>query len=419
MIERYYLKEMKQIWEEENYYRKWRDVEVAVLKARGDETLAQKIKTINVEPEEIRKRENKSGHELNAFLDLLEEKVGDEAGKIHKGLTSSDIMDTARILQIKETLVIFDDKFENILNILKEKAVKYKKLVMCGRTHGQVAEPITLGLKFARFLEFARRNAERIEEAKPRILVGKISGAVGTYSLISPEEEKKVLDYLGLKPLNVAAQIIPRDIFSEYLFIMALISSFAEEIAMEIRLLTQDGIKEVSEPFTSTQTGSSAMPHKKNPVICERICGLARLVKSYVNVGLTNISLWNERDISHSSNERLILEESSSLTYYILDKLEFVLKDLEVHSENIRENLKKAGLRLFSSGILKLLLDNGLGRKKAYSLAKDLFREDSTFAEIKETLKKEAGIKEEDVKKVLDTDYYLSNVEIIFSRLEV
>ncbi len=401
MIERYYLKEMKDIWSEKNYYKKWKDIEIAVLKVRGEDEIALKLENINIEPEEVRRIEKKSGHELNAFLSILENEAGDEAGAIHKGLTSSDIMDTARVLQMKESIEILEVKLKKIRDILKEKATLYKDIIMCGRTHGQFAEPITLGLKFAKFLEFAKRNIERIEEAKHRMFVGKISGAVGTYSLTTIEEEAKILKELGLKPVKVSSQIIPRDIFAEYLYLMALISSFAEEIATEIRLLSQDGIKELAEPFLSTQTGSSAMPHKKNPVICERICGLSRLVRSFTEVGLSNISLWNERDISHSSNERIIIADASSLSYYILERLEFVLTGLTVHRENIDNNLKKAGTKLFSSSVLKLLLDKGLSRKKAYLLVKEMFQNEITIEQIKDILLREADITEKEVESVL------------------
>lgn len=419
MIERYYLKEMKDIWLEDNYYRKWKEVEIAVLRARGEDKIAEKITGIEVDPAEVRKREKSSGHELNAFLEILEEKIGKGAEKIHKGLTSSDVMDTARILQIKDSLSIIKKSYNKAVAVLREKTIKYKEIVMCGRTHGQVAEPVTLGLKFARFLEAGRRNQKRLNEISRRLLVGQISGAVGTYSLVSPEEEEKILKNLGLKPVSISSQVIPRDIFAEYLFVLSLICAFAEEIATEIRLLAQDGIKEVSEPFTSRQTGSSAMPHKKNPVICERICGLSRLVRGYVGVGISNITLWNERDISHSSNERIILEEASSLTYYILVKLRFVLTQINVHTENIKKNLKTAGFHIFSSGILKLLLDRGLSREKAYSITQGIYKKNVTKAEIKRILKKEAGLDGGDVEKVLKFSHYLKNIRKIFKRLEL
>lgn len=419
MIERYYHKEMKDIWAEENYYLKWQEVEIAVLKARGENELAEKIKKITIKPEEVRNKEKRSGHELNAFLEILGEKISDKAGDIHKGLTSSDVMDTARILQVKDSLKLVKRMLDSNVEILKEKAIKYKNLAMCGRTHGQFAEPVALGLKFARFLESGRRNQKRLKEITKRLLVGQINGAVGTYSLVSLAEEEKILKNLGLKPVSVSSQVIPRDIFAEYIFVLALICSFAEEVALEIRLLTQDGIKEVSEPFTQRQTGSSAMPHKKNPVICERICGLARLVRSYVDVGISNIALWNERDISHSSNERIILSEASSLAYYILERLEFVVKNIQVNTKNIKENLKKAGMRIFSSGVLKLLLDKGLSRQRAYSLAQNIFKNDVTKLEIKRILKKEAGLNGDAIDKVLNSNYYLKNINEIYKRLEL
>ncbi|MBN2406573.1 MAG: adenylosuccinate lyase [Elusimicrobia bacterium] len=417
MIDRYYLKEMKDIWDEYNYYLKWKEVEAAVLRVRGKNSLADRIGRIKVTPEEVRKKESVSGHELNAFLSILEEKSGDNAGEVHKGLTSSDVMDTARMLQVKESLAVIRKALKKNVDILREKALKYKNLVMCGRTHGQFAEPVTLGLKFARFMESGKRTLARLDGISGELSVGQITGAVGTYSLVTLQEEKKILGKLGLSPVGITSQVLPRDIFADYLYLMALVCSFAEEVALEIRLLTQDGIKEASEPFTRHQTGSSAMPHKKNPVICERICGLSRLVRSYVEVGISNIPLWNERDISHSSNERIILEESSSLAYYVMKKLEFVIKGAAVHKENIKKNLEAAGMRIFSSGVLKLLLDSRLKREEAYSLAKDIFMKGTDKAGIRKILGEKAGISSREIDRVLDFGYYLKSIDGIFRRL--
>jgi len=288
---------------------------------------------------------------------------------------------------------------------------------MCGRTHGQFAEPVTLGLKFARFHQSGIRTLKRLSQAKSRMFVGQISGAVGTYSSVTPAEEEKILGILGLKSAGITSQVIPRDIFAEYIFIMALICALAEEIALEIRLLAQDGIKEVTEPFTKKQTGSSAMPHKKNPVICERICGLSRMVRSYTDLSLSNIALWNERDISHSSNERIMMEEASALTYYILQKLEFVISGIDVHKPNINANIKKAGNKLFSSGVLKIILDKGASRKEAYSITQKLFIRENSIQHIKTVLKNEAGLTEKEVKKAMSFEYYLENVNKIYKRL--
>lgn len=417
MIDRYLLEEMKNIWGEKNYYRKWKDVEAAVLNARGEDNLAEKVKKIEIEPEEVRKREEKSGHELNSFLSIIEDKIGKEAGKVHKGLTSSDVMDTARMLQVSDSLDLIENKLKENINKLVEKVEKYKDTVMCGRTHGQFAEPVTLGLKLARFWAHAKRNLDRLQDSRKRIKVGAISGAVGTYSLISPEQEKEILSDLGLRPSEISSQIIPRDVFGEYVYVLSLICSLCEEIANEIRLLSQDGVKEVTEPFASTQKGSSAMPHKRNPVVCERICGLSRLVKSMVQTALSNITLWNERDISHSSNERIILEEASCLTYYILVKTEFIVKNMDVHEKNIKNNLKKAGTRLFSSGVLKIVLDKGVSREKAYSFVKKLFSEEPSVEKIKNVLNKEFDIKPEEVEKVLEYKFYTRYVGEIIERV--
>ncbi|MGM0567756.1 MAG: adenylosuccinate lyase [Elusimicrobiota bacterium] len=419
MIDRYFTEEMKNLCSEKNYYRKWLEVEAAVLKARGRNKLASAVLEQEIEPEEIRKKEEISGHELNAFLSILQERIGPEAASIHSGLTSSDVMDTARILQVKDSIELTENKLKLVKEALKEKALQHKDLIMCGRTHGQIAEPLTMGLKIARWYSFACRNLERIEEYSKRILVGKISGAVGSYSLVTPEEEKKSLAFLGLNAAPVASQVIARDIFAEYLFLMATISSMAGEISTEIRLLTQDFIKEASEPFSSTQTGSSAMPHKKNPILCERMSGLARLTASYVQTGFSNITLWNERDISHSSNERIMLQDSSSLCCYILDKLLFVLKNLTVHEENIKNNLERAGARLYSSAVLKLLLDKKTEREKAYRLSQKIFMQEKTKNEIKEILVKETSVTPEEAAEALDPRNYLKNIDEIYRRLGI
>ncbi len=418
MIERYYLKAMKDIWGEKNYYRKWVEIEAAFLEVRGYGDLAREILSMDIEPEDVREGEKTSGHELNSFLEILISGTeSPDSGEIHKGLTSSDVMDTARVMQMKESLRGVREKLESVRDLLRRRALEYKDTVTCGRTHGQYAEPLSLGLKFARWYAHASRNIQRIDEAGKRILTGTISGAVGTYSLVTPEEEEKVLDILGLKPSPAPSQILPRDPFAEYLFIHALAARGAAEIALEIRLLSQDGIKEAAEPFTEKQKGSSAMPHKKNPVICERICGLARLVSSNVTAALENIELWNERDISHSSNERLIIEDSSSLTYYILEKLEFVLEGLEVNRENIDKALEAAGPRLCSSAVLKLLLESGLRREEAYRKAQEVFMSGSTAEEIINTLVETPGLEEEALREALSPAGYLKNIDAVYGRL--
>ncbi|HPA77942.1 MAG TPA: adenylosuccinate lyase [Kiritimatiellia bacterium] len=418
MIERYYPAGMKEIWDEAAYYGFWKSVWQAVLRTRGQDELAAKLAGASLEPEAVRAREAINGHELNACLALLEEQLGGGAVQLmHRGLTSSDVMDTARMLQLNRSLTLIQKTLDPVLSALKDKAVKYKHLIICGRTHGQWAEPTTLGLKFARFLSSGQRAAARLENVSAKIAVGKITGAVGTYSLISPDEEARVLARLGLKPLPVTSQIIPRDLFSDYLYALAMVCAFAEEIALGIRLMGQDGIREAAEPFASRQTGSSAMPHKKNPVICERICGLARLVRSHVEVGIGNIALWNERDISHSSNERIILEESSSLTLYILEKLLPVVQRLEVYEDNIRNNLERAGVRIFSSGILKALLETEMSRDEAYAVTKQIFQSGDDPAAVRKLLGEKTSLSAEAVSRALDPKEYVKHVDDIFKRM--
>ncbi|NLB34425.1 MAG: adenylosuccinate lyase [Elusimicrobia bacterium] len=417
MIERYTLPEMKNIWGEKNYYTYWLKVEAAVLSATGDESLAARILEINIDPEEVREREKINGHEFNAFIDIIQERLGSGAGQLHRGLTSFDIMDTARILQIKESLSLIEKNLIKLKEIYKEKALLYRDLLMCGRTHGRIAEPITLGLKFARYYASAERNLERIGEFTARGLKGKISGAVGTYSLIDPEVEEKALSLLGLSPQEITSQVVPRDIFAEYLSLLALISSSAAELATEVRLLSQDGIGEIYEAFGGDQTGSSAMPHKRNPVISERICGLARLVANYPNTGFTNIALWNERDITHSSNERVILEDASILTHYILVLSKGMTPSLEIDKDRIQENYNSALPRLLSSSALSFLLEKDIERGRAYSLLRDAAMKNISTEEIVKMISHESRTPESIVWEKINPSNALKHIPVIYRRL--
>lgn len=420
MIERYTLPEMSHIWGEKNYYRTWLKVEEAVLKARGDEELASRIKDIYIGPKEIREREKYNGHELNAFLDIIEEEIGAGSERIHRGLTSFDIMDTARILQIKDSLLLIEELLRKLRELFRRKALEYENLLMTGRTHGRIAEPVTLGIKFARFYALTSRNIERLEEFKTRGLIGKISGAVGGYSLTDTETEKKALETLGLTPAPISSQVLPRDIFAEYLALMAFITSGAAESATEVRLLSQDGIDEVFEKFSDKQTGSSAMPHKKNPVISERICGLARLVSSYVNTGFANTALWNERDITHSSNERIIIEDASILTHYILKKTLDLFTSISVDEKNIQRNFKRAEPLMISSAALSILLEKGVERSRAYSLIKDIFQKDDiSLDKVTSLLIEETGADEAEITEKLNPQKTLKNIPQIFERLGI
>ncbi|MCD6413674.1 MAG: adenylosuccinate lyase [Elusimicrobia bacterium] len=416
MIDRYILPQMKKVWSEENYFEKLKEVEVAALFAAGEKQLAAKLEKVTVKLGKIRKIEKKNEHEINAFLEFLEGEIGRAAGKIHKGMTSSDVLDTARALQMREALKIIEEKLSSLEKILRNKALKYRRIVMAGRTHGQFAEPITLGLKFVLWFDEMRRNHRRLEEMKKRIFVGKISGACGTYSLVSPSFEKKVLKALNLKPIT-SNQVVQRDIHAEYFFVLSLICATAGKIAQEVRLLSQDGIKELGEPFMKTQTGSSAMPHKRNPVIAERVCGLARLAGAFVPAALSNVALWNERDISHSSNERIMFEEASALTDYILSKIIFIVGNLVVFKENIRRNLDEASARIYSSAVLKYLLDFGLSRVQAYRIAKNCFAEAFTKEEVFEFLKKRMKVDKEKIFEIMSPEYYLRNADEIFRRV--
>jgi len=430
MLERYTLKEMRNIWEEKNRYEKWLDVELAVCEAMQKEGLipkgtVEKIrKKAKINLEAIHNFEKSNNHEVIAFLDSLSKIVGNEAKYIHLGLTSSDIMDTGLALQIKDASKITKEDLNKLMSILKRQALKHKNTVMIGRTHGIHAQPITFGLKMALWQEEIKRNIQRFEKAVETISYGKLSGAVGTFTHTSPQLEETTLKKLGLKPEPIATQVVQRDRHAEYLLSLALIASSLEKFALEIRHLQRTEVREVEEPFTKTQKGSSAMPHKKNPILCERICGLARVIKANAQVSLENIPLWHERDISHSSAERVIIPDSCILTNYILQKSIFIIKNLKVYPERMKQNLRISGGLVFSQKIVTALIKKGLDRNKAYDLVQKYALESyDTKKDFKSIISKDKEITGLLSKKELDICFdfssLLKNVNKIFKRLGI
>ena len=331
MISRYTLPRMKKIWKEEQKFSLWLKIEILACEAWAKlgkippEALDKIKKKANFDIKRIKEIESEVKHDVVAFLTNLAEYVGPEARYIHLGLTSSDIGDTCLVLQMKMAAQIILQDLDKLAGVLREKARKHKDTLMMGRTHGVHAEPITLGLKFALWYEETKRNLERMREAKENISYGKISGVVGTYANLEPSVEEYVCKKLDLSPCPISNQIIQRDRHAQYLSTLAIIASSLDKFALEIRGLQRTEIRELEEPFLKGQKGSSAMPHKRNPITCERICGLARLVRSNLQAGLENIALWGERDISHSSVERVIIPDSTILLDYMLEKFTRIL----------------------------------------------------------------------------------------------
>jgi adenylosuccinate lyase len=427
MIERYSLKKMQDIWKEEYKFKKMLEIELLVCEALTKKkripssAFRRMKKNMKFDLKRIKEIEAKTQHDVVAFIQNLAENLGSDAQYLHLGLTSSDLLDTTLGLQLKEATKILLKDLQNLKEILAQKAKRYKDTVCIGRTHGVHAEPITFGLKFVLWYDEVNRNIQRLIFAGDKVSVGKISGALGTYAHIEPGIEIYVCKKLGLKPALISSQIISRDIYADYLNTLAVIGSSLEKFALEIRNLQRTEIREVEEPFGKGQKGSSAMPHKRNPVICERICGLARVLRSYALAGMEDIALWHERDISHSSVERIILPDACILLDYMLNKFIEVMKGLIVYPDKMLENLVKTKGLIFSQRILLALMQKGLSRKKAYDLvqrcAMKSWQENLDF---KGTLLKDKDVQTyltpQELEKIFNLDYYLRNIDNIFKR---
>ncbi len=428
MIERYKKEEIARIWTDEYKFRKMLDVELAVCEVmykRGEipEQDWENIKNkADFEIDRIKEIEEQTRHDVIAFVSSIAEKVGPSSRFIHKGLTSSDVLDTGLALQIKEASLLIKNKIEELKGILKEKAIQYKDVPIMGRTHGVHAEITSAGLKFLLYYSDMQRLTELFDKAVELVAVGKISGAVGNYAHISPEIEKEACNILGIGIEPVSTQIVQRDRIANYLSIIALIGTELEKISVEIRHLQKTEVKEMEEPFRKGQKGSSAMPHKRNPILSERITGLARLLRGYVVTSYENVVLWHERDISHSSAERFILPDATQILYYMLDRMIYIMKDIVVNKENMLKNIYHLGGIAFSQKLLLKLVDKGLLRDDAYllvqSIAMNVFKNNGNF---KESVKKDSEIlkylKENEIEELFDTKDYLKNVDYIFRRV--
>ncbi len=436
MIKRYSRPEMADIWNRQNKLRSWLKVELAVTKAWAEigkipsdvpEKLYKEAEPYlsgqkDFDLERIDQIEKTTNHDVIAFLWYLKEIFGPEARFLHFGMTSSDMLDTAFALQIKQAGQLLLKDIDRLLEAIKKRAFEHKKTVMIGRTHGVHAEPITFGLKLAIWFEEMKRNKKRLEQALDRAAVGKISGAVGTYANIEPQVEEIACEILGIPHAKVSNQIVQRDRHAEFLNVLALTASSLEKFATEIRHLQRTEVREVEEPFKKGQKGSSAMPHKRNPILCERICGLARVVRSAAFVGMENVPLWHERDISHSSTERTSFVDSCILLDYMLDKMSWVVENMSVYPENMLKNLNLLKGLIFSQRILLKLVEKGLSRDEAYLIVQEnamkVWQEGVNF---KDLLLKDDRVKkilsEEDINEAFDLNYHLRHVDTIFKRV--
>ena len=428
MIERYTLPEIGAIWTEEAKYRAWLKVELAVSRARAQlgeipteevEELAEKA---NFTVERIHEIEGETNHDVIAFVTNVAEYAGDVARHFHFGLTSSDVLDTAGALQLREALDLILDEARGLTLLLAEMALEHKDTVMVGRTHGVHAEPTVFGHKLAVWAFEMERNLDRLSHAREVAAVGKISGAVGTYANVDPKVEAITCQELGLSSSPASTQVVQRDRHAEVLSTLAILGSTMEKIALEIRGSQRTEVRELAEPFGRGQKGSSAMPHKRNPILAERLCGMARLLRANAAVGFENNALWQERDISHSSAERVVLPDSTILTFYMLRTTTRILRGLEVHEDRMLENLNSGGGIVFSGRVLLALVESGMNRDDAYRVVQDAaMRAWEGEAGFRELLSTDDDVRErlgDNLDTLFDPAYALRNLGAVFGRVE-
>jgi adenylosuccinate lyase len=428
MIDRYTREKMARIWTEENKLTKWLDIEIAICEAYAQLGLIptedlEAIKTkARFDVKRVQEIEKETKHDVVAFIQSLSESIGPASKWVHMGVTSSDILDTAFSCLLKEAADLLLEDITNLMAVLKEKAFQYKAVPMIGRTHGIHAEPITFGLKMAHFFDEMRRNHERLQAARTRITCGKISGAVGTYAHVPPSVEAYVCKKLGLTPCPISTQIVPRDYYAEFFTTLAIIGSSVEKMATEVRHLQRTEVGEAEEQFTKGQTGSSAMPHKRNPIGSENLSGLARLLRGYAAVALENIPLWHERDISHSSVERVIGPDGTILLDYMLSRLTNLYKNLVVYPEKMKGNMEITQGLYHSEAVMLSLIKKGLTRQEAYKITQRIamgcYEKKANFVA---SLLGDEGLKTylsaEEIKKITSDDHYFAHVDTIFARV--
>ena len=398
MIDRYISNEINSIWNDQNRFNTWKLVQEKFVETLeqlniAEVGVAEKIRKAEVTKDEVYKREEITNHDLASFVDILQEKVGEGSNWIHYGLTSSDVVDTANSILILQSIGIVEESINNLLSILQERAIQEKDTVIIGRTHGVYAEETFLGNIFGNWHLEIQRSLKRIENSKNNIAIGKLSGPVGNHSVVSEKMEKLTLEKLDLAPETFANQIVSRDRYAEVISALGILASTYERIATNIRSYQRSEISEMFEAFKEGQKGSSAMPHKKNPIGSERISGLARIVRSYVNTSLENMVLWNERDISNSSVERIILPDAFHLISFMTSELNSIIRNLIVNYEQINKNLTNAKNKSMSQKLLSHLVTKGIDRDTAYRKLQDGIFQDLSFNDLKENLEKEFEIK--------------------------
>jgi len=428
MIDRYSRPVMAAIWEAQNRYSKWLQIEILVCEAlaKHGEIPAEAVETIrsraHFDVARIEEIERTTRHDVISFLTNVAESVGPDSRYIHLGLTSSDILDTTLALQLREASDVILEDLQRLLSILKKMAFRHKNTVMMGRTHGVHAEPITFGFKMALWHEETQRNIRRVEMTRETISTGKISGAIGIYSHVAPEVEQYVCRKLDLRPASVSSQIVQRDRHAEFFYTMAIVAASVEKFALEIRHLQRTEVLEVEEFFHSGQKGSSAMPHKRNPILSENLCGLARLVRSYAAAALENVPLWHERDISHSSVERVIAPDSTILVDYMLNRLCGVIENLIVYPDRMRQNMDLTQGLYFSEDVLLALARKGLTREEAYVLVqRNAMRALEESTDFRSLIEKDEEINrmltKEKIAEIFSMESHFAHVDHIFEKV--
>jgi len=434
MIARYSLPEMVAIWAATHKTDTWLQVELLVCEGWAREGVIpqdamEKIRAARYNPQRMQEIEQETHHDIISFLRSIQEQLGPEGRFIHLGLTSSDVLDTGLAVQLKEAGALLSKSLAELVETVAQEAVRYKYTLMVGRTHGIHAEPITFGLKLALWVDELRRGQQRLAAALEQVTAGKISGAVGTHATVPPQIEEFVCEQLGLGVAAVSNQIVQRDRHAQLITTLALTGSSLEKMAQEIRHLQRTEVSEAFEPFGASQQGSSAMPHKRNPELCERICGLARVLRGFAVTSMENVALWHERDISHSSAERIIIPDACTLLHYMLHLFNQVMSGLQVDEERMLSNLNMTGGLIYSQRILLALIDKGVGRQEAYKMVQRNAKKVWGMAS-KGTVEGQALIEalnndrevaqyltSDELAELTDTDYYVKYIDTAFARL--
>ena len=432
MIDRYARPKMKAVWSEENKYEKWLAVELAVCEAWAEAGVIPqddmaKLRGARHNLKRLNEIFERTRHDMTAFTRSITEGLGEEGRWIHLGLTSSDVIDTAQSLQLVEAADLLLDETDALQGALRKRAVEFKDTLMMGRTHGVHAEPITFGLKLALWWDEMNRQHQRLEAARAQVAVGKISGVVGTHATVPPEVEARVCARLGLETAPVSSQVIQRDRYAHFVSTLALMAASLEKFATEIRHLQRTEVREAEEPFGTERfvtTGSSAMPHKRNPELSERVCGLARLVRGYAVTALENVALWHERDISHSSAERIILPDSCMAVDYMLNLFTQIMVGLRVFPERMRENLESTRGIIFSQRVLLALIEKGLSREQAYEIVQErAMRSWDDGADFRQLLREQSEVAKRlpgaALEELFDYGYYTRYVDETLKRAGV